>query len=408
MQILYVTSDISWPPSFGGEIRRWNILQGLLQAGETDVIVFRPDGRIIAKESFAGCGRIVQVKGRHLHFGERRERLYKSTLGRGALTLGNALPFEYQGEARGELRAQLGREVDFESYDLVWFATARAAVPIGRIDARATVLDGDDFGYVREWLLLRSSPWYGAKVWNYLDIAKLWWWERSFPRHFAFVVRCSQEDRDRHPAVNVVIIPNGTVIPPMVSGMPQRRVLFVGDLSYAPNFQGIEWFLDRVWPLIQQCVPDVALDIVGKNPPPVIQQAHGKLGVVVHGFVKDLASFYQAASLSIVPLHAGGGTRLKILESLANVIPVVSTSVGAFGIDAYAQHGLDRADTPDRFAACCEALLLDTELGRARAGVGREFVRSEYDWRIIQQRVADLAHRAVVPSEGRSDRPKPI
>jgi hypothetical protein len=82
--------------------------------------------------------------------------------------------------------------------------------------------------------------------------------------------------------------------------------------------------------------------------------------------------------------------------------------VGAFGIDAYAQHGLDRADTPDRFAACCEALLLDTELGRARAGVGREFVRSEYDWRVIQQRVADLAHRAVVPSEGRSDRPKPI
>jgi hypothetical protein len=72
---------------------RWNILQGLLQAGETDVIVFRPDGRIIAKESFAGCGRICAGQGCHLHFGERRERLYESTLGRGALTLGNALPF---------------------------------------------------------------------------------------------------------------------------------------------------------------------------------------------------------------------------------------------------------------------------------------------------------------------------
>jgi glycosyltransferase involved in cell wall biosynthesis len=396
MRILYVTSDISWPLSFGGEIRRWNILQGLLQAGRTDVVVFRPEGRGIAKESFAGCGRIIQVKKSHLFFSEWHQRRYESTLGRGMLTLGNTLPFEYQGETRGELRAQLRREVDFESYDLVWFATARTAVPIGRIDARAKVLDGDDFGYVREWLLLRSSPWYGAKVWNYLDIAKLWWWERSFLRRFSFVVRCSQEDRDRHPAVNVVVIPNGTIIPQTVSRMSQRRVLFVGDLGYAPNFQGIEWFLERVWPLIQQRVPDAVFDIVGKNSSPAIQQTHGKLGVVVHGFVEDLASLYRTASLSIVPLLAGGGTRLKILESLANMVPVVSTNVGAFGIDANVQHGLHRADNPNRFATYCAAVLLETELSQSRASAGREFVRSKYDWGIIQQQVADLVHRAAV------------
>jgi glycosyltransferase involved in cell wall biosynthesis len=396
MRILYVTADISWPPSFGGEIRRWNILQGLLQAGETDVVIFRPEGRAISNRSFAGCGRIVQVKRCHLDFGERHKRLYGSTLGRGLLTLGSALPFEYHGQARNELRAQLQREVDFRIYDIVWFATARTAVPIGRIDTQATILDGDDFGYVREWLLLRSSPWYGAKVWNYLNIAKIWWWERSFPYHFSFVVRCSEEDRSRHPAVNVVVIPNGTVIPATVSRMPQGRVLFVGDLGYAPNSQGLQWFLDRVWPLIQRRVPDAVLDIAGRNPPLAIQKAHGKLGVVVHGFVEDLTPLYRTASLSIVPLHAGGGTRLKVLESLANAVPVVSTNVGAFGIDANVQHGLHRADNPNRFATYCAAVLLETELSQSRASAGREFVRSKYDWGIIQQQVADLVHRAAV------------
>jgi glycosyltransferase involved in cell wall biosynthesis len=395
MRILYLTYDISWPLSYGAEIRSWHVLQGLLQAGETDVVVFCTHWRPVAKEAFAGCGRVVQINGCRPGLGERNRRWYESTLGRGALTFGSLLPFQYQGEVHAELRARLRREVDFGAYDLVWFFTARTAVPTGRVDARATVLDGDDFLYMREWLLLRSSPWYGAKVLNYVDVAKLWWLERSFPRRFSFVVRCSREDRDRHPAANVVVIPNGTLVPSTVCRSPQRKVLFVGHLDYAPNVQGLEWFLDEVWPLIRERVPEATLDIVGKDPGPSMQRVNGKRGVTVHGFVKDLTDLYRTAALSIVPLRAGSGTRLKILECLAHAVPVVSTNVGAYGIGVGVQQGVDLADTPERFAACCVALLVEPDAGRLWATGGREFVGSNYDWRLVQQQVKRLAHRAV-------------
>jgi glycosyltransferase involved in cell wall biosynthesis len=257
------------------------------------------------------------------------------------------------------------------------------------------VLDGDDFDYVREWLLLRSSPWYGAKVWNYVNVTKLWLFERHIHRRFAYVVRCSDLDVRRHPAPNVVAIPNGTVVPEQPSREPEARLLFVGELAYEPNRQGVEWFLSSVWPAIRREIPHAQVDIVGKRASDVITRMHGKDGVVVRGFVADLAPLFRAASASIVPLHAGGGTRLKILESLAYGVPVVSTHIGAFGIDAGPESGVERADATDAFAEQCVRRLRAPSEGSARALRGREFVAARYDWRVIQAQVSALALRAV-------------
>lgn len=261
------------------------------------------------------------------------------------------------------------------------------------------MLDADDFGYVRDWQLLRHSPWYGAKVWNYVDVLKLWWHERRLHKLYSAVVRCSDEDRLRHPADNVVVIPNGTRIPPATNRSPDQRILFVGDIGYEPNRQGLEWFLLEVWPKIRSRVPAAALDIVGRKPPPDIVAANGKHGVCVHGFVEDLAKVYAQAACSVVPLLAGGGTRLKILESLAHETPVVATTLGAFGIPADASHGLVRADHPDTFADHCVACLSQPQLHTAPAAAGRQLVRDQYDWESIRRRVAELALRvATAPS----------
>jgi glycosyltransferase involved in cell wall biosynthesis len=404
MRILYVTPEISWPLSFGGAIRKWNVLQGLLKAGQTDVLVFRRgDTAALAQESYVGCERIFELDAKHLQPGARRQRLYASTLGRGILALTSVLPFEYQGQAFAALRSQTRKQIDSNHYDLVWFATARTAIPIGRIESSPTILDGDDFSYIREWHLLRAAPWYGAKIWNYLDVIKLWYWERGYAQRFTRVLRCSQEDSDRHPSPNVTVLPNGTDVPQNVERAPQKRILFVGDLGYAPNQQGMEWFLEHVWPLVRQQVPDAALDIGGRKPSALIEQRHGKAGVVVHGFVPQLAPLYRTAGLSIVPLHAGGGTRLKILESLAYEVPVVSTQLGAFGLEMDARHGVEHANSPADFAARCIEILQNLDQTRSRASAGRELVRLKYDWRVIQERVVQLVDQtAGGPREARS------
>lgn len=391
MRILFVAAEISWPCAFGGEIRRWNILQGLKRAGTVDALVFRRTDAPVSMDALSGCDQVYQVDRSHLQRPASYDRLYASTLGRGALVLGRSQPLEYQFGNRTRLAAELSGKVDYSKYDVVWMSTMRIAAQIDYSTAKATILDGDDFGYVREWLILRNSSWYGAKVWNYIDVAKLRWLESRLSRRMTYVVRCSEEDRERHPAENVVVIPNGAYVPENTDREPEPRLLFVGELAYEPNRQGLEWFLDSVWPKIVAKRPDASFDIVGKNASERIQGAHGRSGIAVHGFVEDLRPLFRRAACSVVPLLAGGGTRLKILESLARAVPVVSTTLGAFGIDINEEDGIVRADSPTDLADACVRALDHDEAQLLAAHRGRERVRSSYDWNVVRQQVCDLA-----------------
>lgn len=398
LQLLFVTTEIQWPLSFGGDIRKWNILQGLIQAGDVDVLAFRRELDAPRNAAFEGCRNLWAVSDAFLSLSDHERRLYRSTLGRGVLTLDSLRPYEYRCRGRSALVSEILGMVDVGRYDLIWIAGGRIAARIGSLGGRSSVVDGDDYEYVREWQLLRSTPWYGAKLWNYLNVGKLWVWERALTRHHSWVVRCSREDVERHPAANVTVIPNGTSVPIAVERQPERRVLFVGDLGYAPNSRGMEWFIDRVWPDIRRSVPDAILDIVGGRPSHALLGTNGKLGITVHGFVPLLDPFYETASVSVVPLFAGGGTRLKILESLARGVPAVSTTIGAFGIDADHDLGLDREDVPQQFADRCISLLRDPSPGTARALKGRDFVRQRFDWKVIHGKVAELARRVASSS----------
>lgn len=396
MRSLFVCGGWTLPVTSGGQIRRWNMLQGLLEAGPTDALVFAQPGAEIFEALYRGCDRIFRADGRYLMPTDRFLRRYQSTIGRGLLVLGRRYPLQYPLHDVATLRREVQTTVGLDRYDVVWLARSDVAVAVGPCCSASTILDGDDFEYVREGLLLWNSPWYGAKFWNYLDLAKLWWWEWSFPRRFTRVVRCSQEDRQRQPARNVAVIPNGTDVPDEPPPRdPRKRLLFVGMLTYPPNAQGLEWFVEAIWPAIRRQMPDAELDIVGKGPPDAITRRHGRDGIVVHGFVEDLGPVYRTASAAIVPLLAGGGTRLKILEAIGRRTPVVSTTLGAFGLDLTEEHGVYRADDPLRFAQRCVELLRSPASAAAAAETGREYVRQRYDWRVIRKQVADLVREVV-------------
>ena len=361
----------------------------MLKTGTTDAIVLCNHGDDLSEQAFSGCDRVTRVVVRD---SEKTQRLYASTIGRGMLTMRTSLPFEYTSVPESECAHVLKREFDLSDYDLVWISGAGVANWFGSEAGTTTVLDGDDFSYIRNWHLLRSSEWYGAKIWNYIDVAKLWWRERRLDRQFDFVVRCSEEDRLRHPGENIVVIPNGTEIPDSITRAPEKRLLFIGDVGYEPNTQGLNWFIEKIWPLVLQQVPDACVDIVGRNEHHLALRADG---INTHGYVEDLEPFFHSAACSIVPLRAGGGTRLKVLESLAYEVPVVSTEIGAFGVDLGTEHGLDLSNSDSGFADCCATLLTNPELGQTRAENGRAFVRDHYDWASIENAVSSLIERAI-------------
>ena len=394
LKLLFVTQELNWPLRSGGEIRQWQTLRALHGGGVLDVVVFQPQGTQPPPAAFEGCRKIHTLDASIVRVSEENRRRYRSTAGRFWLTITDARPFEYQTQstaAHSEWFRQLVRD---EDYDAIWFSKAVTALSLGWKDRVRTIVDGDDFDSVREYNLLINTPWYGAKFFNYINLVKLALLEVRLQSRYAYVARCSEEDRRRLPRRNVAVVPNGTVIPktPLAkSSSDGSRVLFVGTLSYPPNVNGLLWFLRQVWPEIRQKKPDARLDIAGGGVPPSIQEFHDRNGVVVHGFVEDLTALWQSASLSIAPILAGGGTRMKILESLGNSTRVVSTPIGAYGLGISSQQGVICEAAPSRFANACVELLNDPLRLRDLGQQGFTAVSREYDWNSIHEKMRGLA-----------------
>ena len=190
-------------------------------------------------------------------------------------------------------------------------------------------------------------------------------------------------------------------VAPASSGPP--RLVFIGTLHYEPNRDALHHFTTEIFPLVRAAVPDVEFEIVGGGDQPDIA-ALGRLpGITFTGFVDDVRDVFRRASALVVPLRSGGGTRLKILEAMAAGVPVVSTTIGAEGLDLIDCEDLLIADHPTDFAACAISLLQDRAFARRIAEQGCRRVRESYDWRSLTPRLEGLVREAVV---NRKNRPR--
>lgn len=167
------------------------------------------------------------------------------------------------------------------------------------------------------------------------------------------------------------------------SGTP--LLLYVGDMSWAPNGAAAEQLARTVLPAVRAQRPDARLRIVGRDPTAAVRALAALPGVEVTGTVADVRPHLAAAHLLAVPLAAAGGTRLKILEAFAAGLPVVSTAVGCEGLPV--RDGVHLAVASDaRFADAVLALLNDPARAAERADRARALVRSDYDWHIVGAR----------------------
>lgn len=235
------------------------------------------------------------------------------------------------------------------------------------------------------------------------DRAAAWEAERTLAFERRAVSRCaaclavSEQDaeaaRTMLGATMVHVVPNGVdtaYFAPSPRPAEPGALLFTGRMSYAPNADAAIHFVRDVLPLVQRECPHVRFHIVGAAPPPQVS-ALGSSAVIVHGRVDDVRPHFQNAEVVVVPVRAGGGTRLKVLEAAASAKAIVSTSLGAEGLALEDGRDLLVADSVPAFAAAVVALLQDVarrkSLGtRARAAVSR------YDWAAIGEKFRnDLA-----------------
>jgi glycosyltransferase involved in cell wall biosynthesis len=201
----------------------------------------------------------------------------------------------------------------------------------------------------------------------------------------------------------VAVVPNGVDCARYAHLPAGRRtgpptVMFLGAMSWEPNVAAAEFLARDVLPALLPRVPDVRLRIVGRDPTPRVQRLAGDR-VEVTGSVPDVLAPLADAHVLAVPLLAGGGTRLKILEAFAAGLPVVSTPVGCEGIAADPDRHLVVAETP-AFAEALARTLLAPEAAATMAAAARVLARDRYDWDAIGAGASAAIRQAVMAATG--------
>ena len=220
--------------------------------------------------------------------------------------------------------------------------------------------------------------------------------ERRWLPRFDGILVCSDRDRgalsERLGLRRVEVVPNAVRLP-----APPRqrrrgeagtlRLLFVGSLEYFPNVDAARFLCEEVRPrLAAMTARSVCVQLVGASPAPQVRRLADLPGVSLKASVADVGPYYAGADVVAVPVRAGGGTRIKVLEAFAHGVPVVSTPVGAEGLDVEPGRHLLIATHAETFAAACLRLVEEPARARAQAARARALVRARY------------AHRRVVAS----------
>ena len=213
------------------------------------------------------------------------------------------------------------------------------------------------------------------------------------------VLAVSDEDMERINAMagihgKAVLVENGVdenyYKPGIAENVDPNSLVFVGSMDWLPNVDGVKWFVSEILPSIRLQCPQARLTIVGRNPNVNVTALHSPhQGIVVTGTVDDVRPYVRHAAVFVVPLRFGGGSRLKILEAFAMKKAVVSTRLGAEGIQCQCGHHLCIEDEPQSFAKACLSLMGDCAFRNYLGAAGYNFALSRYTWSAVIRRMQE-------------------
>lgn len=390
MKILFLSPTVPFPLTDGGRIRVFNLLKQIAQKSDVTLLALETQ-----PTDAEGVAQLKQL-GIQVHLVPNAPTLPRVSFD----TLANAF-FKRQPitVARYDLpayRQQFKALIATDTFDLVHYEMFHTAQFRTETDLPGVLSQQNvDSAIWRRLCGETVNPFYKFAYWTQQLAFQRY--ERLLSPEFDAVTCTSDIDAavfQQHCAEDVIeIIPNGVDVAhyqPDFSAEAPAHLIYIGSMDWYPNEDAVSFFADEVLPQIHAEVPDVKFSIVGGNPSARVQKLTEREGVIVTGRVPEIKPYFAEATVFVVPLRIGSGTRLKILEALAMGKAIVSTSVGAEGLDLKDGEEIFTADEPTVFAKAVTRLLKDPSLRRRIGENGRARVEQNYDWRSIGEKLHQL------------------
>jgi polysaccharide biosynthesis protein PslH len=397
MKILLITNAVPYPPYSGARLYTYSLLRRIASRHEVSLACFQ---RLGQEESVAHlsqyCRDIVTAPPPRDSALDRPLDLVRYLM--------RGCPPDLRFYESAELRDKLGELTGSHSFDVVYIDHSEMGIYLDTLPstlARRSIWGLHDVDWIKFSRISRLEPRWARKLRTGLHGRLMHYWKPRQAERFACCTTVSEVDRrlmrDANPRLRVEVIPAGVDIE-WNSYLPEDSatrpsLIFVGTMGYRPNIDAVQFFVAEILPLIWLEMPEVEFWIVGRNPYPELLRLNDDR---IHqtGEVADVRPYYGRSTLCVVPLRAGGGARLKILEAMALGRAVISTTIGCEGQSLVDGEHLLTADQPAVFAAQTLRLLRDHELRRTLVAKARQAMAAQYNWDLIANRLMAICAEA--------------
>ncbi|HEY6766111.1 MAG TPA: glycosyltransferase family 4 protein [Candidatus Sulfotelmatobacter sp.] len=384
------------PVDTGGKIRSYNILKHVVRSHEVKLLSYYGGKRDLVYEKdiqkeFPGARTIFTAAPEGTPFEQFR---YLRALLRAA-------PFAVAKFTHPAVKREIARLIDLWNVDVAVCDFLSASQNFPTRSSLPTVLFQHNVETAL-WTRIAATERNPIKALAYkIEAAKMIFLERNAIGNFHHIVAVSEHDRtqmlDMYPGCSISVVPTGvdtqkfSIAPPSSSDPP--RIVFTGSMDWEPNIDAVQYFCDQIFPTVRANFPKAIFQIVGRQPHAKVRRLASD-SVQVTGTVSSVTEYLRDATAVIVPVRIGGGTRLKIFEAMAMGKAVVSTNIGAEGLDVRNGRDLILADTASAFADAILLLLSNDEL-RLTYEQAASRLACQYDWSKIALQFCAVLQDAV-------------
>jgi polysaccharide biosynthesis protein PslH len=386
LRILFVSAGIPFPTDNGSKIRTASILQALHELGHRVHLFSLGGGNAEGvREALTVCEDVSTTP--HAISNLSKKSDYWNRL----VNLPQSLPYGTSRYLSSKFKAAVKEASLSGKFDVLFCDTLDCMINVPSDCPIPVVLNNQNIEHQILMRFLKFEPNRARRTYAKIEANKLQRFEQSSCSRADLTMVCSEVDasilREMSPGSVVTVVSNvvDANAYKIVPEPSQPILIYTGGMDWFPNRDAVEYFAHEILPIIRKSVPEVKLIIAGRNPSPEFVSTFSDIAnMEFTGSVPDMRPIIVGAQISIVPLRIGSGTRLKILEAAASGRPVVSTSLGAEGLNFEDGKDILIADTPEAFASATVALLQNAELRCEIAKNSNGVVKRSYSAEVVK------------------------